>query len=94
VRAAESALPYRATHRCSDYRLNFFIRFIVGGGGVYYLLGGKLIKVPARRPTEKCFEVGGQVRNPSLVYGVDVEEAEVEEMGRVRSAGAESGEGR
>ena len=74
--AVGTPVPMGATY---IYRLNFFTGFIVSGL-VYYLLC-RFFPVPALSPTGKWFEVGDQVRNPSLVYGADVEDA----MGQVTS---------
>ena len=43
--------------------------------------------MPAMNPTSGWFEVGDQVRNPSLVYGADVEESE-HGMAQVDSRGS------
>jgi NCS1 family nucleobase:cation symporter-1 len=59
------------------YRLNFFTGFIVSAV-VYYVLC-KFFPVPALSPTGKWCEVGDQIRNPSLVYGMDAEEGEISE---------------
>ena len=40
--------------------------------------------MPAMSPTGSWFEVGDQVRNPSLVYGADVEEGSEGGMGMGR----------
>ncbi len=74
--AVGTDVPMGATY---IYRLNFFTGFIVSGG-VYYLLA-RLKPMPAMSPTGRWFEVGDQVRNPSLVYGAAVDE----EMTQVRS---------
>jgi nucleobase:cation symporter-1, NCS1 family len=68
--AVGTKVPIGATY---IYRLNFFSGFIVSGL-VYYLLC-RFFPVPATSPTGKWFEVGDQIRNPSLVYGADVEDA-------------------
>jgi NCS1 family nucleobase:cation symporter-1 len=67
--AVGTPVPIGATY---IYRLNFFTGFIVSGG-VYYLLA-RFFPMPAMSPTGHWFEVGDRVRNPSLVYGADVEE--------------------
>lgn len=68
--AVGTEVPIGATY---IYRLNFFTGFIVSGV-VYYLLATQL-PVPARSPTGRWMEVSDEIRNPSLVYGADVEEA-------------------
>lgn len=59
------------------YRLNFFTGFIVSAV-VYYVLC-KFFPVPALSPTGKWCEVGDQIKNPSMVYGMDMEEGESSE---------------
>ncbi|RVX69334.1 hypothetical protein B0A52_06929 [Exophiala mesophila] len=65
--AVGTDVPIGATY---IYRLNFFAGFIVSGI-VYYSLC-RLFPVPALSPTGRWFEVGDRVRNPSLVYGSEV----------------------
>lgn len=62
--AVGTDVPIGATY---IYRLNFFSGFIVSAG-IYYILA-KIFPVPATSPTGKWLEVGGEIRNPSLVYG-------------------------
>ena len=52
------------------YRLNFFTGFIISAAVCYILC--RIFPVPALSPTGSWHEVGDQIRNPSLVYGVDV----------------------
>ena len=80
--AVGTDVPIGATY---IYRLNFFTGFIVSGA-VYYLLA-RIWPMPAMNPTSGWFEVGDQVRNPSLVYGADVEESE-HGMAQVDSRGS------
>ncbi|KAK5074953.1 uracil permease [Lithohypha guttulata] len=75
------------------YRLNFFSGFIVSAG-VYWLLA-KFFPMPALSPTGSWFEVGDEVRNPSLVYGSDADAHEARErMGYATEESMESGEKR
>lgn len=86
--AVGTPVPIGATY---IYRLNFFTGFIVSGS-VYYLLA-RIFPMPAMSPTGTWFEVGDQVRNPSLVYGADVEEgSDGHGMAQVRSADSGMGE--
>jgi len=62
--AVGTKVPIGATY---IYRLNFFSGFIVSAA-VYWLLA-KIFPPPALSPTGRWFEVGDQIRNPSLVYG-------------------------
>jgi nucleobase:cation symporter-1, NCS1 family len=82
--AVGTPVPIGATY---IYRLNFFTGFIVSGL-VYYLLA-RFFPMPAMSPTGRWFEVGDQIRNPSLVYGADVEEAG-SQVEQVQSAGSTS----
>lgn len=74
--AVGTEVPIGATY---IYRLNFFSGFIVSAL-VYYGLC-RFFPVPATSPTGKWCEVGDHVRNPSLVYGADVEEGIVSYAG-------------
>lgn len=74
--AVGTEVPIGATY---IYRLNFFSGFIVSAL-VYYGLC-RFFPVPATSPTGKWCEVGDHVRNPSLVYGADVEEGTVSYAG-------------
>jgi nucleobase:cation symporter-1, NCS1 family len=82
--AVGTPVPIGATY---IYRLNFFTGFIVSGL-VYYLLA-RFFPMPAMSPTGSWFEVGDEIRNPSLVYGADVEEAGTP-VEQVRSTGSAS----
>ena len=53
------------------YRLNFFTGFIVSAA-IYYILC-RVSPVPALSPTGSWFEVGDEIRNPSLVYGAETD---------------------
>lgn len=65
--ATGDKVPIGATY---IYRLNFFTGFIVSGA-VYWILC-KIKPVPALSPTGRWLEVGGEIVNPSLVYGNDI----------------------
>jgi NCS1 family nucleobase:cation symporter-1 len=69
--ATGTNVPIGATY---IYRVNFFGGFVVSAL-IYYILC-KIWPVPALSPTGRWFEVGDQVRHPSLVYGADAEAQE------------------
>lgn len=79
--AVGTPVPIGATH---IYRLNFFSGFIVSAL-VYFILC-KIFPVPALSPTGTWFEVGDEIRNPSLAYGADAEA----EIGQVLEAASSS----
>ena len=81
--AVGTSVPIGATY---IYRLNFFSGFIVSA--IIYFILCNIWPVPALSPTGKWFEVGDQIRNPSLVYGADAEEA-MHEISQQSSANAE-----
>jgi nucleobase:cation symporter-1, NCS1 family len=73
-------VPIGATY---IYNLNFFCGFIVASG-TYYILC-KLFPIPAT--SDVWCEVGDEIRNLSVAYGVDSSDGVVEEEERVEGKG-------
>lgn len=82
--AVGTPVPIGATY---IYRLNFFSGFIISAG-VYYILC-LIAPPPALSPTGSWFEVGDEIRNPSLVYGADTE-AEIRDAMERTSSGEDN----
>ena len=79
VGAIGEPVPAGATY---IYNLNFFVGFIVSGG-VYWLL---CTFFPVKATSEVWCEVGDEIRNPSVVYGREVD---LESTGEARSSGSD-----